>query len=224
MKSIIRNSVLALSLLSLPAAPHAASAQAGGPSAGGRLRLSSEDGSTKRLEFEAAANEDGRATGRMIFSGPEEIPEQDVDGAGAREFGGRLEDLHIEAEFDGMVVEGNRASMSGVVTACSLSEYIGRRVLLVVEDNGDGGAEKTPDKVMWGLYKPSERGWTPTDAELKDDDGALLTWVAKDFERDDDRGVPMPKKGGDVSAQSFPLSSHDFAEFRYTDGDLQVRQ
>ncbi len=219
MKSIIRNSVLALALVSLTAAHHTANAQTGGPSAGGTLKFSSEDGMTKILEFEAAADKDGKASGKMILSGAEEIPEQDVDGAGSKEFSGRLEDLHVEAEFDGMVVEGNKAVMSGVVTACTLGEYIGQRVLLVVEDNGDG--EKAPDRVMWGLYKPSESGWTPTDAELEKDEGALLSWVATDFEREDDKGIQMPKKDTETS---LPLASHDFAEFKYSDGNILVRQ
>lgn len=225
MKSIIRASVLALSLLGLSAAHRAASAQTTvGPSAAGSIKFSSEEGLTKRLEFEAAADRDGRATGRMVLSGPEEIPDQDVDGAGGKAFGGRLEDLYVEAEFDGMSVEGNRAVMSGTVTACSLGEYIGRRVLLVVEDNGDGGAEMTRDRASWGIYGPEERGWTPTDAESEKDEGALLTWVAKDFEREDDAGVPMPKKGDGISPGSFPLSSHDFFEAKHADGDIQIRQ
>lgn len=224
MKSIIRTSMLALSLLGFSAASHTASAQTGGPSASGSIKFSTEEGSTKRLEFEAAADGEGKAAGRMVFSGPEEIPEQDVDGAGHKGFTGRLEDFYVEAEFDGMTVEGNRAVMSGFVTACTLSEYIGQRVLLVVEDNGDGVSAKTPDKVAWGLYKPSEVNWTPTDAELEKDDGALLTWVASDFERDDDKGTPMPKKDDEVSHQSFPPSAHEFFTVKYTDGNIRVSQ
>ncbi len=221
MKSIIRNSVLALALLALSAATHTASAQTGGHSAFGSIKFASEEGSTKRLEFEASTDGAGKATGRMVFSGPEEIPEQDVDGAGDKSFGGKIEDLYVEASFDGMTVEGNRAVMSGTVTACAVGEYIGRRVLLVVEDNG--GSEKTPDKVSWGFYKPTEISWTPTDAELDNDDGALLKWVATDFERDDDKGIQMPEQNEEISHQSFPLSAHDFVEVKYTDGDIQVR-
>lgn len=224
MKSIIRTSMLALSLLGLSAASHTASAQTGGRSASGSVRFSTEEGLTKRLEFEAAADGEGKATGRMVFSGPEEIPEQDVDGAGHGGFTGRLEDLYVEAEFDGMTVEGNRAVMSGFVTACTVGEYIGRRVLLVVEDNGDGGSGRTQDRVTWGLYKPSEANWTPTDAESKEDEGALLTWVASDFERDDDRGTPMPKRNDEVSHQSFPPSAYDFFEVKSADGDIRVSQ
>lgn len=224
MKSIIRTSVLALSLLGLSAASQTASAQTGGPTASGSIKFSTVEGLTKRLEFEAAADGEGKASGRMVFSGPEEIPEQDVDGAGHKGFSGKLEDLYVEAEFDGMTVEGNRAVMSGFVTACTVGEYIGQRVLLVVEDNGDGVAEKTQDKVTWGFYKPSEANWTPTDAELKGDEGALLTWVASDFERDDDKGTPMPKNNEEISHQSFPPSAHDFFQVNYVDGYVRVSQ
>ena len=44
-----------------------------------------------------------------------------------------------------------------------LGEYIGQRVLLAVEDNGEGGGEKG-DRLTWALARPSEGGWTPTDA------------------------------------------------------------
>ncbi len=224
MKIIIRNSVLALALAGIQAASHTAAAQAGGPSAAGSIKFESEEGLRKSLEFEATGDGEGKASGRMVFGGPEEIPEQDVDGAGDKGFTGKLEDLHVEAEFDGMTVEGNRAVMSGLVTACTVGEYIGRRILLVVEDNGDGGGEKLQDKVTWGIYKPNRADWTPTDAELENDEGALLTWVATDSERKDDQGVEMPKKNEEVSHRSFPPSSHDFFEAKYVEGDIRVTQ
>ena len=222
MKSIIRNSVLALALAGIPAASHTASAQTGGPSAAGSIKFESEEGLKKSLEFEAAGDGEGKASGRMVFSGPEEIPEQDVDGAGDKGFTGKLEDLYVEAEFDGMTVEGNRAVMSGLVTACTVGEYIGQRILLVVEDNG--GGEKLQDKVMWGIYKPNQADWTPTDAELENDEGALLTWHATDAERKDDTGIEMPKRNEEVSHRSFPPSSHDFFEAKYVEGDIRVTQ
>ncbi len=218
MKSIIRTSLLALSLLGLSAAPRAASAQTGGSSAAGSIKFLSPDGFEKRLEFSAVGDAGGNATGKMTFGGAEEIPEQDVDGTGRAGFGGKVEDLRVEAEFDGMVVEGNRAVLSGRVTACNLGEYIGRRVLLVVEDNGEKA-----DKLSWSFSKPAEGGWTPTDAELEKDEGALLTWVATDAEREDDKGVPMPNKSLEVGPQSFPLSSHDFADVTSMEGDIQVK-
>ena len=221
MKSVLYASLLTLSLLSLPSTP-AASAQTGGPAAAGAFRFSAGDGRTKYSEFDAATARDGGAQGGMVFRGPAIFPKQDVDGEGKDGFEGRLSDLLIEAKFDGMVVEKNRAVMSGVVTASTLGEYIGLRVLLVVEDNGDGTDPKAQDKFTWGLYKTAEEHWVPTDAERKDDDGALLSWTATDAERDDDKGVPS-KSSKIVGCQSFPVSSYSLLDVEAGEGDLRVR-
>jgi hypothetical protein len=222
MKRIVYVSILALSLLMGFATAHSNAARMGGPSAEGSLKFSTKDGLTKYLEFKAAADEDGTTNGAMTFSGPEVFPEQDVDGEGRKGFSGELSNLYIEAKFDGLLVEANRAVMSGTVTASNLGDYIGQRVLLVVEDNGSGVEAKEPDQVTWGLYKPLAPGWTPTDAELENDYGWKLTWTATDAELKDDIGVSS-KKSTEITCQSFPLSSHDFAEVKYEDGDIQVR-
>ena len=215
MKSIICASIFALSLLSFTA-PRPASAQ----SAGGSLRFVLEDDLTKSIEFNAITDGGGSTSGEVTFSGPAEIPDQDVDGTGDRSFSGRLENLQIEAKFDGMLVERNRAVMSGTVTGSNLEDYIGQRVLLVVEDVDDGG-ERTQDTLTWGLYKPVERPWIPTDAELENDEGARLTWWATDAELEDDKGVAS-HPSTEITTQSFPLSSYDF-DLKYAEGEIQVR-
>jgi hypothetical protein len=220
MKSIVCASVLALSLLGF-VAPQMASAQTGGQTADGNFKFSAEEGITKQIEFRAVANRDGSASGRMTFSGPAVIPNQNVDGDDRTGFSGKLENLYIEAEFDGMLVEGNRAVMSGTVTGATVEEYIGQRVLLVVEDNGVGD-DKTTDKVSWGLYKPAKQDWTPSDAELKEDYGSRLEWWATDAERKDDVGVPS-KKSTVINCQSFPLSSYSFINVNYGDGDIRIQ-
>ena len=222
MKSIARASILALSLLWCFTIPHLAAAQTGGTSANGSFKFSLEDGLTKYIEFNASTNQEGSTTGRMTFSGPAEIPVQDVDGTGRAGFSGSLSSLYIEAVFDGLVVERNRAVMSGVVTGSNLGDYIGRRVLLAVEDNGDCTDPNAQDKITCGLYETAEEEWVPTDAEWRDDNGALLTWIATDAERRDDVGVPS-NKSKVISCQSFPLSSYSFEDVKYGDGDIQVR-
>jgi hypothetical protein len=157
----------------------------------------------------------------MTFSGPAEFPDQDVDGTGLAGFSGRLENLSIEAELDGLLVEHNRAVMSGVVTGSTLSDYIGQRVLLVVEDNGDGIA-RAGDKFTWGVYRPAEEGWIPADAELREDDGWRMTWLATDAERRDDEGVQISRTWT-LNCQSFPLSSYDFPDVADGEGNIQVR-
>ena len=214
MKSIVYASLFALSLLGFTA-QRSATAQ----SAGGTLKFVLEDDLTKTIEFSATAEGEGGADGGMEFSGPVEIPDQDVDGTGDRLFSGRLEDLQIEVKFDGMQVEKNRAVMSGTITGSTLGDYIGQRVLLAVED-GDGGEERTPDTLTWGIYKRVERNWIPTDAELEFDEGARLTWWATDAEREDDKGISS-HPSTEITAQSFPLSSFDF-ELKAAEGEIQV--
>ena len=223
MKRIVCASLLALSVMSLSATP-SSKAQIGGPAAAGEFRFSAEaDGElTRTVTFRAAMNRDGSTSGEMTFSGPAEFPDQDVDGTGEAGFSGRLSDFRIEAKFDCLVVEKNRAVMSGVTTASTVGEYIGLRVLLVVEDNGDGTDPKAPDKLTWGVYQPPVGGWLPTDAERKDDEGALLRWTATDAERDDDKGIPSHRDAV-VGCQSFPLSSYSLVDIEAGNGDLQVR-
>ncbi len=225
MKSLVCASIFALSLLSFTA-PRTATAQ----SAAGSLKFSLEDDLTKTIEFKAVAEGEGAASGEMVFSGPVEIPDQDVDGTGEVIFSGRLEDLQINAKFDGMVVERNRAVMSGTVTGSNVGDYIGQRVLLVVADGyvrevpeGEEkpeGEERPQDTLTWGLYKQVKQDWIPTDAELEYDEGARLTWWATDAEREDDKGIPShPSR--EITAQTFPLSSHDF-ELKYAEGEILV--
>jgi hypothetical protein len=220
-KSLACAAVFALTLLSF-IAPRPTAAQTGGPSADGSFSFTLEDGLTKTIEFRAITNTDGSTSGSMVFKGPVEIPDQDVDGTGDKSFSGRVEDIAIEANFDGLVVDRNRAVMSGVITGSTIGEYIGKRVLLVVEDNGDGIKGDVGDRFVWGLYKFVARDWIPSDAEWKDDPGSRLTWIATDAERRDDQGIPMPKKDEPVNTQSFPLSSYDFASPVDATGNINV--
>ena len=219
-KSIFCASILALALLALPAS-HLAAARAAGPSANGSFKFSAEDELTKSVEFSAAADGSGGASGQMTFNGPVEI--SDPDGTGEKVFSGSLSNLTIVAKLDGLLVEKNRAVMSGTITECNLGDYIGQRVLLVVEDNGDGSDERSPDKFTIGFYKPAAAGWTPTDAELKDDNGAALTWIATDAERKDDVGVSS-KKSTEITCQSFVLSSFSLDDVRSGEGSIKVQE
>ncbi len=217
MKSIFGTSLLALSLLGF-ISPRSTAAQ----TADGSLRFTLSDGMTKTLDFSAITNSDGTASGRMVFSGPAEIPDQDVDGTGKAGFSGKIENLQIDVVLDGLVVDRNRAVMSGTVRGSTLSDYIGLRVLLVVEDNGAGIEDKAADKFTWGLYKPADQSWTPADAELKDDRGWSMTWLATDAERRDDKGIQIRREWV-LDCQTFPLSSYDFVDPVDGLGDIHVK-
>ena len=209
--------MLALLLSGTAATP--AAARAGEQFATGSYKFSLEGDYAKFVEFDARALADGAATGQMFFSDEAPLVFQDVDGAGDPE--DKQAGFYVKAELDSMLIERNRAVMSGVVADSSLRDLIGRRVLLTVEDNGDN--TKEPDKVTWGVYRPADRSWQPSDAELEKDEGVGLRWWATDAERKDDVGYQMPRDASVVGAGAFPLLSYDFSVVAYGVGDIVVQ-
>jgi hypothetical protein len=203
-------------LISTTALLLAACGAAAAQTAGGRYRFAPEDGLTKYVEFEARAQAGGGAEGQMFFSDETHVTHQDVDGVGdpVETHAG----FYFRAEFDDMQVSDNKAVMTGTVRDSSITSLIGRRVLLTVEDNGDD----TRDRVTWGVYADSRRGWTPSDAELREDPGVGLTWQATDAERREDEGYAMPRDES-VGARTFPVASYEFADAATSTGDIYVR-
>lgn len=213
---------LALSLLLIwLAAPAPTGAEEGGPSASGSFQFSVA-GLAQSVDFNVRTDKDGDTSGQLTFSGAAEIPGQDVDGEGGPTSSGVATDVYYTARFDCLEVSGNRAVMSGVVTGSTIPTYIGERVLLVVEDNGEGVKAEAPDRLTWGVYRQRDRSWTPSDAELEDDPGVGLTWTATDAERPDDPGVPS-HRSEQVTCKSFPLSSYSLVDVAHGDGNIQVR-
>ncbi|HEX8151071.1 MAG TPA: hypothetical protein VF591_28060 [Pyrinomonadaceae bacterium] len=196
----------------------AACGAAAAQTAGGSYQFALEDGRTKYVEFDARAQADGAAAGRMFFSDEAPVTDQDVDGVGdpVETYNG----FYFSAEFDGMTVSDNRAVISGVVRDSSIRALVGQRVLLTVEDNGDNTRE--PDRVTWGVYSNGPRGWEVSDAELERDPGVGMTWTATDSEREDDRGVRMPGVDS-ITTQTFPLAAYEFAATATGSGDIVVR-
>jgi hypothetical protein len=186
----------------------------------GTYQFSSEDGYTKYVEFDAATQADGSTVGSMFYSDEALVSYQDLDGTGDPSFKESYKGFSIKVAFDGLLVNKNQAVMSGTIKESNISSLIGQRVLLTVEDNGDNTRE--PDKLTWGVYKPVERDWKPSDAEWKEDPGVGLTWRATDDERKDDEGIMMPKDEA-ITSQSFPVSSYTFIEVQRGAGDIQVQ-
>ena len=216
--SMVYVSIMALFLMSF-ATPQAATAQPSEQAASGTYQFYLEDGYAKYLEFDARVQPDGSTTGSMTYSDETAVEDLDLDGTGSKDsFTGAL----IRVEFDCMTVHGNRAVISGIIRDANPSQYIGQRVLLVVEDNGND--PERPDKLTWGFYKPEERGWTPSDAELERDEGVGMTWWATDDEVRDDVGFQMPRSDEVVGCQNFPLSSYTFVDAERGAGDIQVQQ
>ena len=196
-------------------------AQNSGPAANGDF-LFDAGGMAKSLTFDARIQNNGQTRGEMVLSGGEALPDQDVDGGGDSNPGGTHADLSLSATFDCLTISGNRAVMSGEVTDSSVGAYIGLRVVLVVEDGGEGG-KKAGDRYTWGVYRAAALSWVASDAELTFDPGVGLTWIATDAEREDDIGIPSHPSNNGINCQSFPLESYTLEEVPHGAGNIQVK-
>jgi len=97
------------------------------------------------FDFNAIKHIDGSITGHLSLRDPEEAPNQDVDGTGELGLGELSDGADLTADVDSLKINGNRAAISGVITRATVPRYVGLRIILTVEDTGEGDAE--PDKV-----------------------------------------------------------------------------
>ena len=213
MKIIIGAFIMAVMAVCL-ALPNSVFAGAEGATASGSFKFLLDDGETRFVEFKASELAEGAGEGEMTLSDPAAIPVDNPDDSEKRADPGVI----VRAKFDCMETSKNMAIMGGEIFDSNVPANIGQRVLLVVEDNGVEGAK---DRLTWGIYQQPAKGWIPTDAERDDDKGASLTWWATDAERKDDVGFQMPQSKL-VQCKSIPGSAHDFLEFKYAGGDMQV--
>lgn len=190
-----------------------------GQTVSGGFSTTTEAGDSK-FEFNAEVYAPGTASGEILYSGPLSIPEQDVDGDGS---GDVVKDrtLSLRVSVECGRIEKNRATISGRVRESNVGDYVGRSILLTVEDSSD---EKTADAFAWGQYRPTPQTWVPSDNELKPDPGVGMTWYATDSEREDDKGIPAggaPEAVPDCS--SFPFGSFELEALQRGSGDIQVK-
>jgi hypothetical protein len=214
MKNIIGAFIMAVMAVCI-ALPNSVFAGAEGATASGSFKFMLEDGATRFVEFKANELAEGAGSGEMTLSDPAAVPVDDPDNPEQPKTAGVI----VRAKFDCMETNKNMAIMGGEIFDSNVPANIGSRVLLVVEDNGIDGER---DRLTWGIYQQPAKGWTPTDAERDDDKGASLTWWATDAERRDDVGIPMPPGSKLVQCKTIPAAAHDFLEFKYAGGDLQV--
>lgn len=208
--------LLALPLLSF-ATPRPAAAES---AAFGTYRFLLEDDAVKTLEFEARRDERGRTTGRMVLVDETRIP--DTDDPEDPRAGDAPPQIFLDVDLADLITEKNRARMTGVIRDSSHRTYIGSWVQLVVEDSGDN--LRIPDQVTWRICRQRPGGWIPSDAELKDDDGAFLHWWSTDAERRDDVGIPsVDLLGRDEGCTVYPLLFYTFADLRHAEGDIVVQ-
>ena len=212
MRTLRFGSLLALALMISAAAQttHAASAS------GSYQFTLTGDKYLKYVEFSAEGDGQGKASGSLYFSDEAVITIQDVDGTGEK---GRFAGYTIRVDVDGLVVTENQAILSGTISDSSVQAFIGQRVLFTLEDNGQD--PRLPDRLTWGVYKPINRDWIPSDAEWKEDPGVGLRWWATDYERKDDVGYQMPRDET-FGTHTFPLASYGFVDASNIAGDIRV--
>jgi hypothetical protein len=213
-------SLFVLFLVFLSAA-NVAFAQEGG-AANGVNKFTMEDELGKYVEFDARTDERGNTTGYMQFTDEARLLFQDVDGTGEKSTGDPVE-FYMAADIDRLVIEKNRAVISGVVRNSSIASYVGKWVQLVIEDN-DG--IEVPDKLVWTFCNPEAGGWIPEDAEVKGDRGAYMSWWATDAERKDDVGIPSKNQipGNLKGCRVLPLQSYEFAPIVKGEGRIYINQ
>lgn len=222
MKRVFCVTTLALSLL-IVSTSRQSSAQSE-QAAEGRFSFTTQDGVTRYVEFSAAGDGKGSASGGMTFNDTSKIPDDDNDdGDPPPKPGEAPSEFYIKAEFDAMTVEKNQAVMSGVVRESSHKSYIGRWVQLVVEDNAENS--RLPDRLSWGFCRPEPGGWVPSDYDQPGDQGAYLSWWATDYERKDDVGIPSRSAipGETKGCRVYALAAYDYLNPEKWEGDIIVR-
>jgi hypothetical protein len=200
MRSTLLALVLTLSPIILPTQSSSARCADGASVVGsGAVSLGGEQ--KRRFEFEATLGEGDAVNGYITLSGPEGVPGEDVDGAGEQDAEAPPSGLELTVALDSMVVKGNRAVLSGVVASTNLARYAGARVILTVEDNGEGDKGAAPDRLTWGVYRDAPE--RPVDDAENGDAGTRMTGGAR------------------FDANSFPLSSYSLDKI--DEGNISVR-
>lgn len=192
----------------------AASDEAVSVTGGGTFSVGDKKG---HFNFNAVTHADGSVTGHLTLRDPEETPNQDVDGTGEPGSEGLPDGAEVTADLDSVNISGNRAALGGVITSASSPRYVGLRIILTVQDDGEGGPD--PDKITWGFYQRIQRRLV-TDEE-NPDAGAFPVgerFLATDAERPEEGAFLVGE--GDFDSNSFPLSSYSLNEIG--GGNIQV--
>ena len=218
MTRAIPAALLVVSLLSV-ILPNSSVAHTDGPAANGSFQVSMGNGQTQDIEFEARAAGDGNVTGEITFrQKPTDAatPKSTLDGEPVE----AAQPFYAKATCDCLAVKGNEAVLSGTITESSVKSYIGRKVLLVVQE-GHSLTPQVRDKLTFGFYRNTAKGWVETDEERPEEQSPAPNWVATDAERPDDVGT-LAQKSDEITCESFPILSYSFISEKQGNGKVQV--
>ena len=120
-----------------------------GATASGLSHFTFDDGALRTVSFSATTQQDGTAVGHIDIQDRVPIPSQDVDGTGDPALAGSPNGVNLNARVECLVVKGTAAVLGGQITRADVPRYVGKYVLLFVEDRG-----RTDARVNWGFYEP----------------------------------------------------------------------
>jgi hypothetical protein len=120
-------------------------------SSSGQVSVVLEDGMLRTVSFSALAEKNGDASGQIEIDDPTPLPDQDVDGTGDPALAESPHGVRLVALVNCLAVDGDTAIVGGVVAKATVARYVGKQVLLFVEDSGRARGGFT-----WGLYEPGE--------------------------------------------------------------------
>jgi hypothetical protein len=117
--------------------------------ANGLAHFTFDDGSLRTVSFNATTQRDGTAVGNIDIQDRVPIPSQDVDGTGDPNLAGSPTGVNLTARVECLVVKGTEAILGGQITRADVPRYVGKYVLLFVEDRG-----RAQPRLNWGFYEP----------------------------------------------------------------------
>ena len=188
-----------------------------GSSVDGSFLIFSHDEVDRYIEFHATRRLDGEVSGQTIFRDDAVRPHTTTDGDSQES-----QTFFFKADVDCLVINKGTAVMSGAITDSSSRPYIGRRVLVVAQDNGGTDDKLKKDRLTWGIYRLDNHSWLPSDSERSADEVDPLAWIASDSERPEDEGV-VSNREHIIGCQSFPISSFSFVNPNQGKGTVRVR-
>jgi hypothetical protein len=149
-KSVVGRTVLAVFLLSALLPPDSLAQAPTRAVATGSAAMTTGDGTHGIVSF-SAIREDDVVSGQIEFQDPAPIPDQDGDGTGDPALAGSPSGVTVHAKVNCLAVEGHAAIVGGEVTHSNLPRYVGKQVLLFVEDS-----ERSHGRLSWGFYERPE--------------------------------------------------------------------
>jgi hypothetical protein len=147
-----RSRSLVTTLLLLSAIlPSSALAQRGGSSVSGRVDVILGDGLLRTVAVSAQTHADGAVSGQIDFQSFDPLPDQDVDGAGDSTAAESRSGVTVLAEVNCVAIVGDVAIVGGQVVTANPARYVGKQMLLLVEDS-----DRAQGRFTFGFYESAQ--------------------------------------------------------------------